>query len=249
MSLLRSIAGGLRSLFRKEQVSQELDEELNGFLELAAEEKMKQGMSRKDALRAVRLESGNLEVTKEIVRSAGWESFVEALWQDLRFATRVLRKSPGFAAVAVLTLALGIGANTAMVTVVNGVILKPLPYPHPDRLVMLWERQLSDGTLGTVAPANFVDWREQNHSFDKMAAIDPYPDFILNGSGEPQRLTGAAVSSDFFSLLGVHMALGRDFLGEEDHPGRSDVVILGYSTWLRYFGGHPDIVGRTVTLN
>src|SRR5207249_7762261 len=140
---------------------------------MAAEEKMKQGMSRKDALRAVRLESGNLEVTKEIVRSAGWESFVEALWQDLRFATRVLRKSPGFAAVAVLTLALGIGANTAMVTVVNGVILKPLPYPHPDRLVMLWERQLSDGTLGTVAPANFVDWREQNHSFDKMAAIDP----------------------------------------------------------------------------
>jgi predicted permease len=249
MSLLRNIASGLRSLFRKERVEGELDEELRGFLEMAADEKMKQGMNRKDALRAVRLERGGLEVTKEVVRSAGWESFVEKLWQDLRFATRMLRKSPGFTAVAALTLALGIGANTAIFTVVNGVILKPLPYPQPDRLVMLLEKQLSDGTLGTVAPANFFDWREQSHSFDNMAAIDPYPDFILNGSGEPQRLTGAAVSSDFFSLLGIHMALGRDFLSEEDRPGYNRVVILSSSAWLHYFGGRPDIVGRQLTLN
>ena len=249
MSLLRNIASGLRSLFRKERVEGNWTKSYSGFLEMAAEEKMKQGMSRKDALRAVRLERGSLEITKEVVRSAGWESFVETLWQDLRFAPRMLRKSPGFTAVAVLTLALGIGANTAIFTVVNGVILKPLPYPQPDRLVMLLEKQLSDGTLGTVAPANFFDWREQSHSFDKMAAIDPYPDFILNGSGEPQRLTGAAVSSDFFSLLGVHMALGRDFLSEEDRPGYNQVVILSYSTWLHYFGGRPDIVGRQLTLN
>jgi predicted permease len=249
MSLLRSLSDGLRSLFGKERAERELDEELRDFLEMAAEEKIKQGMSRKDALRAVRLERGNVEVTKEVVRGAGWESFVETCWQDLRFATRMLGKSPAFTAITVLTLALGIGANTAIFTVVNGVILKPLPYPQPDRLVMLLEKQLSDGTLGTVAPANFFDWREQSHSFDKMAAIDPYPDFILNGSGEPRRLTGAAVSSDLFSLLGVHMALGRDFLSEEDRPGYDRVIILSYFTWLHYFGGRPDIVGRQLTLN
>src|ERR1700716_1925758 len=168
---------------------------------------------------------------------------------DLKFALRQLLKNPGFTAVAVLTLALGIGANTAIFSVVNGVLLKPLPYPEPDRLLMLWEKQLSDSTLGTVAPANFYDWREQTQSFDKMAAIDSYPDFILNGSGEPQRLTGAAVSADFFSLLGVHMALGRDFRSEEDRPGYNRVVILSYSTWLHYFGGRPDIVESQLTLN
>jgi MacB-like periplasmic core domain len=114
---------------------------------------------------------------------------------------------------------------------------------------MLWEKSLSDGTLGTVAPATFYDWREQSHTFEKMAAIDPNPDFILNGSGHARRFEGASVSQDFLSLLGTHMAVGRDFLPEEDHPGINHVVIFSYSTWQNHFGSRPDVIGTPVTLN
>jgi predicted permease len=238
-----------RNIFHRKRVEQELDEEIRGYVELMTAEKVRCGMAPEEALRQARRELGGVEQVKESVRDTRIGISVDTLMRDLRYAFRTLARNRAFSSVVILTLALGIGANTAIFSVVNGVVLKPLPYPEPDRLLMLWEKQISDSTLGTVAPANFYDWREQTQSFDKIAAIDSYPDFILNGSGEPQRLTGAAASADFFSLLGVRMALGRDFLAEEDRPGRSDVVILSYSAWLRYFGGRPEIVGKTVTLN
>src|SRR2546421_3550858 len=173
MSLLRNITIGLRSLFRKDQVDRELDEELRAYLEMEAAEKMRQGISRKGALREVRLERGSLEVTKELVRSGGWEFFVETCWQDLRFAARILRKSPVFTAVAVLTLTLGIGATTAIFGVVDAVLIRSLPYRDPQGLVSFFEDL---GKLGypriCVSPPTYLDLKAQDRVFEDVAAVN-----------------------------------------------------------------------------
>lgn len=236
-------------MFRKRKFEQELDEELRSYVELQAAEKVRRGMSPEDALREARHELGRMDQVKENVRDVRPGVFVDTLIQDIRYAVRALRRDRAFALVAILTLALGIGANTAIFTVVDGVLLKPLPYPDPDRLLTLWESSRADDLKSPVAPANFYDWRQQSHSFAKMAAIDPYPDFILDGFSGAQRISGADVSADFFSLLGTRMELGRDFLPDEDRPGSNYVVILDHAAWQRYFGGRADIVGQALTLN
>jgi predicted permease len=238
-----------RNIFKRKTANQDLDEELRGYLEMTAAEKVRCGMAPEAALREARKDLGGLEQVRQRVRDTRAGVSMDIAMQDVRYACRTLSRNLPFSSVVVLTLALGIGANTAIFTVVNGVLLKPLPYPEPDRLLMLWESSLTDRNLGSVAPANFYDWREQSHSFEKMAAIDPYPDFILNGSGQARRMTGAAVSHDFFSLLGVRMAVGRDFLPQEDHPGSNRVVVLSYSTWQSLFGGRSDVVGGFLRLN
>jgi len=225
-----------------------LDEELRAYQEMAISDKMKQGMSRKDAVRAVRLENGSVDVTKEIVRSGGWESFVETCWHDLRYGARTLRKSPGFTVVAVLTLALGIGANTAMFSVIEGVLLAPLPYSEPDRLVVVWENNLHFKQVVWPSYPNFKDWQSSARSFRRMAAMK-WRYYDLTSPGSPEHLLGAGISSSFLDTLDVKLPFGRDFSTQEDQRGGAPVVIISNDLWRNRFGGNPQAVGEAVTLN
>ena len=170
------------------------------------------------------------------------------LWQDLRYGARMLLKQPGFTLIAVLTLALGIGANTAIFSIVNAVLLRPFPYHAPERLVILQERESAGRGFSPSYP-NFVDWRAQNTVFDSIAAVRQNESFNLTGAGEPERLQGRLVSAEFFSTLGIKPLVGRDFLAEEDRPGATPAVILSYGFWQRRFGDDPSIIGKQLTLN
>lgn len=169
------------------------------------------------------------------------------LWQDLRYAMRVLQKAPGFTAVAILTLALGIGANTAVFSVVNGVLLDPLPYPHPDRLVALAET-FPPFPEASISYPNFLDWARMNHTFEAVAAYR-HTDFNLTGWGEAQRLSGVQASASFFPLLGIPPLIGRDFLPEDDKKGAAPVVMLSERIWKNRFGSSPEILGKMLTLD
>jgi putative ABC transport system permease protein len=174
---------------------------------------------------------------------------METTWHDLRFAARMLAKKPGFTLVAVVALALGIGANTAIFSVVNSVLLEPLPYREPERLMMVWEDATSLGyPRDTPAPANFVDWRDQNSVFEGMAA-SASETFNITGDGEPEKIEAARVSAGLFRLLGVMPASGRDFAAEEDQPGGERVAVISHGLWQRRYGARPEVVGGTVTLD
>ncbi|HLW80788.1 MAG TPA: ABC transporter permease [Candidatus Acidoferrales bacterium] len=171
------------------------------------------------------------------------------LWQDLQYGGRMLRKSPGFTLVAILTLALGIGANTAIFSIVNAVVLRPLPFPNPQQLVLVWETDANRKIMhGTAPPADFLDWRSQNQVFQSIAAYQVWF-FTLTGAGEAEQLWGAHVSPDFFSMLGVKPALGRGFRPDEEQPGHDEVVILSHGIWVRHFGGDPGVINRSVTID
>jgi putative ABC transport system permease protein len=183
-----------------------------------------------------------------IIPQSAMEAMMDTLWQDIRFGLRMLLKNPGFTAVAVITLTLGIGANTAIFTVVNAVLLRPLPYDEPDKLVMVWERRIREGSNNTVAPADFRDWQARNQVFAHMAALVEAP-LDLSEGNEPERVVAGQVSVSFFEVLGVKPMLGRGFLAEEEQAGRNRVVIMNHDLWQRRFGADRSIVGRRISLS
>jgi len=204
----------------------ELEEEVRSHLEMAAKERVARGDTTEQAEGAARREFGNVELVKEVTRDVwGWR-WLEDLYEDARFGLRMLWKNPGFTAVAVLTLALGIGANSAIFSLVNAILLKPLPYAHSERLVMAWEKvrlPSYQNDRNDPAPGNFVDWQKQNTVFQDMAAIR-YRSFNLTGEGEPVRVEGEGVSASVFPMLQVNAVLGRVFTLDEDRPG---VCVVG----------------------
>lgn len=250
MSLLRNITSGFRSLFRSEQVDRELDEELGAYLEMAAAEKMKQGMSRMEALRSVRLERGSVEVSKEVVRSGGWETLVETCWRDLCFAVRMLRKSPGFTAVAVLTLGLGIGSNTAIFSLINAVMLRVLPVYEPEALLQLNienPRRPSAPSIGFTNPL-WEQIRDRQNVFSDVFSWSE-DRFDLAQGGAVQLVHSMWISGNFFSALRIRPAAGRLIAGADDYRGCPAETVLSYGFWQDHYGGTSSAIGSTLSLN
>jgi len=233
---------------RREQFDRELEEEMRFHLEMKTEENLAAGVSPEDAHYAAQRQFGNQTLLREVSRDMWSFRSLETLFQDLRYGARTLLKQPGFALIAVFTLSLGIGANTAIFSVVDGVLLRPAPFERPERLVFVWTKNQRQGfDRGAISPADFADLRDQRQVFEDLAAMDRLS-FHLTGGDGPEWAQGARVSTSLFQLLGVRPALGRVFLAEEDMVGGDRVVILSHGLWQRRFGGDPNVIGKTLTL-
>ena len=243
MYWLKLLRTRLRGLLQRKSVEREMEEELRFHLRMRAAEHVRAGMAPEEAERVALRSFGQVARIKEYCRDFKGGGLLETLLQDLKFGARTLLKNRGFTFVAVLTLAVGIGANTAIFSVVNAVLLRPLPYRDPARLVTV----LHDGWK-PVAPANFLDWREQSRSFESVAAAQLWS-LTMTGRERPEQLNVLQTSAEMFQVLGVDAALGRTYGAGEDRPGREQVVVLGHRLWQRSFGGDRNIVGQQVMLD
>ena len=238
-----------KKLFQRPALKREIDEELRFHIEQRTAQNIAIGMTPEEAAREARKRFGNVQTVREECRETTGASFGDAAMSDLRFGFRQLVKNPGFTAVAVLTLALGIGANTAMFSLVNGVLLKPLPYPDSDRLISLFENQREQGQdLVNLTAPGFTDWRAQSTVFEDLAAYQP-GGFDLTGRGDPARLSGIRASATLFPMLGVKPELGRAFTQAEDTFGGPRVAVIAHGLWQGRFGGAADVLGKSVTLD
>jgi predicted permease len=243
---LRALAARFRGILGKRSAYLELNEEIEAHLRLLTERYVGLGMSEAEAASAARRQFGNITLLKEANREICGIRFIDTFFQDLRFGMRMMGRNPGFTCVAVITLALGIGANSAIFSVVNAALLRSLPYQDPDRLVFLHQRRPQEGGLGALG-ADFLEWRDQAKSFEQIAAYRS-GGTDLTVSGEAERLSAGNVSADLFAMLGVAPALGRAFTQAEDAAGGAPVVILSDSLWRRRFSGDPQIIGRAITV-
>ncbi|HEV1995914.1 MAG TPA: ABC transporter permease [Candidatus Acidoferrum sp.] len=246
MKWLRGLLLRLGELFGKERRERELAAELESHLQMHIEDNLRARMSTAEARRQALIKLGGMEQTKENYRDRRGLPFLETLFQDLRYAARMLLKNPGFTVVAVLTLAIGIGANTAIFSLVNGVLLRPLPYREPARLTIVWGKD-DQGKPGNVGYATYVDWKAQNKSFEELALYRSWSPVLQ--TNEPEQLSGLRVTNNYFRALGVHPQFGRDFRPEEDIPAASHVVILSHGLWQRRFNSDQSIIGRAISLN
>ena len=236
----------LQRWFRRGGSEQEMSDELRDHIERQTDANIAAGMPHDEARRQAVLQFGGAEAVKEDCREQSSGFWLETLFSDVRYGVRMMMRSPGFTIVAILTLAVGIGANTAIFSVVNGVLLNPLPFPQPEQLVSLSESKPNFAT-GSISYLNFRDW-QRNHTFSSMA-ISRSISFSLTGSGEAEQLKAELLSSDYFSLLGVKPVLGRMFAPGEDEVGAAPIVLISAGLWKRKFGSSPDVLGRTITLD
>src|SRR5262245_3964952 len=243
---LRALAAKLRGLFGDRRAAQELDDEIEAHLRLLTERYVRQGMTEAEAEWAARRQFGNITLLQEVNRKMRGIRLIDTFFQDLRYGIRILGKAPNVTLIAALTLALGIGANTAIFSVVNAVLLRSLPYRDPDCLVLVSHYQALQGRDYAFG-ADFLEWRDQAKSFEQIAAYT-FDTADLTGSGEPERLAAGLVSAGLFATLGVAPALGRSFTPEEDTAGGAPAVILSDGLWRRRFGGDPQVIGRAITL-
>src|SRR5271155_2079838 len=235
------------SFWRRQKRESELEEEIQSHLKMAAQDRTDRGETPDQARGSARRELGNVGLIKEVTREMWGGATLERLMQDLRFGLRMLVKSPGFTAVAILTLALGIGANTALFSVVNGVLFNPLPYPHPEQLVWLAESKPNFAT-GSISFPNFQDWQKNNQTFTSMGLSRGYS-YNLTGLGEAEQLRGRLISADFFAVLGVNPAIGRSFAPGEDAIGAAPIAMISGGLWKRKFASSPEILGKSLTLD
>ena len=247
MTRLRIFFHRMLGLFLRRKLERELEEEIRSHLDMQIEDNLRQGMSPEDARRAARLRFGGVEQVKEAYRDKSRLGWIENLWQDLRYGVRMLVKNPGFTLIVVITLALGIGANAALFSVVNGVLINPLPFPQPEQLVALNQRLPNTGA-GSISYPNFLDWQRENQSFSAMA-VSRSSSFALIGAGEAERVRGRRCTANLFSVLGVKPVLGRDFAPSEDERGAAPVVIISAELWQRRFGASPDTPGKSLTVD